>query len=77
MMKEKLKNSNFFLTDIFFGTKTSPPARSFTITGSKTYVDLYERTDRLTAEIVQVNICSCKEESSQKCYERIVARRDL
>jgi|GEM_PF-4893092 len=77
MVKERLKSNDFLLTDNLVNTKTSTPARNFTITGSKTYVDLYERTDRLTAEIVQVNICSCKEESSQKCYERIVARRDL
>ena len=62
MAKERLKSSNFFLTDNFLGTKTSPLARNFTITGSQTYVDMYERTDRLTAEIVQVNIGSCKEE---------------
>ena len=55
-MKEKLKSSNFFLADIFFSTKTSPPASNFTITGSQTYVDIYERTDRLTAEIAQVNM---------------------
>ena len=77
MVKERLKNNVFFLADNFFSTKTSPPARSFTITGSQTYVNTYERTDRLTAEIARVNICSCKEEFPQKCYERIVVRRDL
>ena len=56
MVKERIRSNNFFLTDNFFSTKTSPPARSFTITGSQTYVDIYERTDRLTAEIAQVNM---------------------
>ena len=70
MVKERLKSNEFFLTDNLFNTKTSTPTRNFTITGSQIYVYLYESTDRLTAEITQVNICSCKEEFTQECYER-------
>ena len=65
MVKERLKSSNFFLTDNSFSIKKSPPTINFTITGSQTYVDIDERTDRLTAEIVQVNIGSRKEEFPQ------------
>ena len=56
MVKERIRSNNFFLTDNFLSTKTSPPASNFTITGSQTYVDIYERTDRLTAENAQVNM---------------------
>jgi hypothetical protein len=61
MVKERLKNNVFFLADNFFSTKTSPLQGASPLLEAKTYVDIYKRTDRLTAEIAQVNICSCKE----------------
>ena len=58
MVKERVESNNFFVTDKLFSTKPSSPARRFTRTRSQIYLDMYERTDRLTAEITQVNICS-------------------